>query len=345
MSRKRLVFLIINFIFLLAAGICLIMGRQMKSKLYSQQIVSRWAADGSAYAQVSAFLGSEKAITREEVSNVRSTIVTKLTEASLLVEDQENRVWIDAYSGRGQVTVSRNGSSDTVTAMGVGGDFFQFHPFELLSGSYFSENDLMQDKILIEEELAWKLFGGNDIAGMNVWIGDTPFIIAGVYKKEDGRFNEAAYGNASRIYMSYEALEKLYTQLTVECYEVVMPNPISGFGVGTIKEAFGVSEEKEDVLNQSGIEIIENSSRYQMASLFQGLKNFGIRSMRGNDIEYPSWENVARAVEDYEILLFAAACFFSMLPVISFLFYVVKLIKWGKKNVKKAVEKRKNMPI
>ena len=35
-----------------------------------------------------------------------------------------------------------------------------------MSGSYFQEGDLMQDLVLLDEELAWILFGSSDLQGL-----------------------------------------------------------------------------------------------------------------------------------------------------------------------------------
>lgn len=49
-----------------------------------------------------------------------------------------------------------------------------FHPLKLITGSYFSGNDLMQDYCIIDQDAAWQLFGSNDVVGMTVYIGNVP---------------------------------------------------------------------------------------------------------------------------------------------------------------------------
>ena len=43
------------------------------------------------------------------------------------------------------MTLSNGKTNLTADAIGIGGDFFLFHPLTLLNGSYFSGNDLMKD--------------------------------------------------------------------------------------------------------------------------------------------------------------------------------------------------------
>lgn len=57
--------------------------------------------------------------------------------------DTSARLYADAYSGSTQLSVSgKSPGSVTVTAIGVGGDYFLFHPLQLLSGGYVSDRGL-----------------------------------------------------------------------------------------------------------------------------------------------------------------------------------------------------------
>jgi hypothetical protein len=53
--------------------------------------------------------------------------------------------------------------------------------------------------------LAWKLFGGSNLAGMTVTIGDKPFVVAGVVKRESDKADKAAYDGGAGLYMLYDA--------------------------------------------------------------------------------------------------------------------------------------------
>lgn len=78
------------------------------------------------------------------ISEVRSTLQSKLTDASITEEAVSGRLWIDAYaamhdSSIGKLTDIGSASVDSVQIIGVGGDFFQFHPLNMISGNVFSE--------------------------------------------------------------------------------------------------------------------------------------------------------------------------------------------------------------
>lgn len=85
----------------------------------------------------------------------------------------------DAWSGTAtSVAVSGPAGKSNVKTYGVGGDFFLFHPYTLLSGSYIAESDFAQDRVVLDENLAWQLFGSSDVAGMEVTIGERNYPVA-----------------------------------------------------------------------------------------------------------------------------------------------------------------------
>ena len=75
-------------------------------------------------------------------------------------------------------------------AIGVGGDFFQFHPMDLEYGNYFSDSDVNKDLVVIDEEIAWQLFGGINVTGKIIDVGGHPHLIVGVIAKVANKRNK-----------------------------------------------------------------------------------------------------------------------------------------------------------
>lgn len=268
----------------------------------SQQMAQRWNKDGGV-AQVSCFFSVDSNINLEQIQSFEHSIDNKLAEASI-VQESENpgaRLWVDAYSADGSVFISSDRGFVQTDAIGIGGDFFLFHPLTLVSGSYFSGNDLMQDYCIIDREVAWQLFGASNVAGMTVYIGNVPHIVVGVVEQPEGRLAEAAGLDGTLVYVSYSTLKELGQNNGINHYEIVMPNPITGFAEGVIRDAF-CSDERT-------AEVVENTTRYSLLSRLKLLKQFGLRSMNGKAIIYPYWENIARGYEDILTLM----TFFEML--------------------------------
>ena len=262
----------------------------------SQQMAERWSKNGDV-AQISCFFSVDSNIDLDQIQSFEYSIDNKLAEASV-VQESENpgaRLWADAYSADGSVSITSDKGYVQTNAIGIGGDFFLFHPMTLVSGSYFSGNDLMQDYCIIDREVAWQLFGASDVAGMTVFIGNVPHIIVGVIERPKGRLAEAAGLDGTLVFVSYKTLTELGQNYGINHYEVVMPNPVTGFAQNVVSESFSS--------DPNTVEIVENTSRYSLLSRLKLLIQFGLRSMNGKAIIYPYWENIARGYEDILALL------------------------------------------
>lgn len=264
---------------------------RLAASLPEQQMAERWSREGGV-AQVSCFFSADAYVTEDTLREFEYSLESFLQEASITQESPNPgaRLWADAYSAEGKLTISSETGSMEADAMGIGGDFFLFHPQKLLYGAYFSGNDLNQDYCVIDEDVAWQLFGSNDVAGMMVYIGGVPHIVTGVIERPDGRLVEAAGLDAARVYVSLKTLEYYGNSRGINHYEIVMPNPVKEFAFKHVKEKLGKDERESEVL--------ENTSRFSLLNRLRVIRAFGTRSMNGKAIIYPYWENVARAYED-----------------------------------------------
>lgn len=289
----------------------------------AQQMAERWSETGNA-AQVSCFFAAGSDTTEDTILMFEHGIDSALTEASV-VQESENpgaRLWTDAYSADGKITLTNNKSSVSADAIGIGGDFFLFHPLRLLNGAYFSGNDLMQDYCVIDEDAAWQLFGSSDVAGMTVYIAGIPHIVTGVVERPAGRLAESAGLDGTLVYVSLETLENLGTSYGINHYEIVMPDPVTGFAYNHVKENLG-SDEK-------AAEVVENSTRYSLLSRLKLIGQFGTRSMNGKGIIYPYWENIARGYEDILTVLTLLSLILLLYPAV--LLLVAFVIWWRHKG-------------
>lgn len=257
----------------------------------TQRMAERWSEKDDV-AQVSCFFSVDASITEDRIQEFEHSIDNALADASV-VQESENpsaRLWVDAYSADGKISLASDRGSVDADAIGIGGDFFLFHPLRLVSGAYFSGNDLMQDYCIIDEDAAWQLFGSSNVAGMTVYIGRVPHIVTGVVERPKGRLAEGAGLDSTLVYVSMGTLEELGSSNGINHYEIVMPNPVTHFAYNYVKEQLGM-EEKET-------EVVENTSRYSFVSRCKMILQFGLRSMNGKAIIYPYWENIARGYED-----------------------------------------------
>lgn len=282
----------IRWLFLIVAVVCIVLLsfaiENLKDKAYDQLIAGRWADDSIPYHQITAF---SNAMSKEEIANLRNQIAIGLNAASYTEESVSGRLWADAYASFETDTVSRRDqvnvkSLSNVEIVGAGGDFFLFHPLTLISGCYFSQDDVMHDRVLLDKELAWHLFGAYDVAGKQIQIREQSFTVAGVY--DAGKDKDLSYAKSghSYLYMDDVAFQKLYPDTQVRCYEVVLPNAVKNFARNLVKDHVS-----EDMV------VIDNTERFQFFRLLKKYKSIKKSLMHTDTVTYPYWEMYAVATE------------------------------------------------
>lgn len=311
---------------LLYLGITLWIGAKL-SELPDQNGAMRWDPEGGA-AQVSCFLTENVLIDEFQIMGFEHELEQMLNEVlpeeegpfqNMPEREEDKRLFIDAYSAVGTVSVSSQmGDLNDAAAIGVGGDFFLFHPLQLVSGSYFSGSDLMQDSIILDEDAAWLLFGSSDIMGMSVMIGGVPHYVSGVVKRPDGRMAEGAGLDKTVVFLSYDSLSKYGTGARISTYEVIAPNPVKNYLSTAVKEHLGVS--------QDDMAVVENSSRYSLENMIPVILDFGTRSMQNAAIRFPYWENIARGWEDVRGTLLVLQFILLLIPTVILTAFLV--YKW-----------------
>ncbi|NLL77945.1 MAG: ABC transporter permease [Clostridiales bacterium] len=318
---KQIIIAVVVVICLFIWGGFTVFATVKKQELLDQNAADRWSAENDT-AQISCFFTEGTKVDKNSIMTFEHQLDAVLRESSITSTNENARLWADAYSAQGKVTIKSGKSSLELNAVGIGGDFFMFHPVQLINGTYFSGNDLMHDRIIIDEDAAWQLFGSNDVTGMEVYIGGVPHYICGVIRRADGRMHEAAGLDKTCAYISYETLEEQGNIEGINTYEIVMPNPVSGFAYAKVKEKFGIDE--------LGMQVVENSARYGFKSLFTVISEFGTRSMNSYAIGYPYWENVARGWEDIFAIILILQILFLFIPAC--IIIITLIILWKRKE-------------
>ena len=289
---KKKIIICLSIILALVLGICV---KIKKNSLYDQSAAARWSPDGMV-AQLSLFYPvSETALLDDmHFTDLAHRIQNKLDESAYSTEagkkDKTGISFPYALSITGKITMTSDSSSAQMNAYGVKGDFFIFHPMNLLSGSYLSDDDVMDDGVVLDEEAAWKLFGSPDIEGKTVTIGGVPHIVKGVIRKDEGKFAEAAGLNGPLCFVSLKSLQTYGSVCGSYAFEMIMSDPVDGFALKLVREVLG--DEADDIV------IVENSYRYDQNRALDILKNKGIRSMSTKGVVFPYYENIARGWED-----------------------------------------------
>ena len=330
-------------------GVCVWRLWAVSNCLLSQKAAQRWQGTGErSFAQISCYLPPLGQISLDDIYKFRNDMAQKLKGAGYDIE-KETGLYRDAWSAFRSVKVANGRRSGEVRAVAVGGNFFDFHPLRLVSGSYLTPNDVMDDRVLLDRETAWLLFGASDVAGLSFSIEGIPVVVAGVYEHERDTFSKIAYGDAMTVYISFNALQKLNAGASVTtgkstngttantaanasadgmfnapvCYELVMAEPVKGFTYSSVTDKFPTKQ----------VLFAENTYRFEVSRLLTLLKNRVSRSMSNGVYTIPYWENAARAAEDRAAMWLAGAVVTGALPAGLVLYWVIRSLVRGKKKL------------
>lgn len=248
--------------------------------------VEQVPAFGKGYAVVRVF--DKDGFTAAEISEIRYAA----ENASTAEADDKGRLWCDAYSYFTKAAVSRpNRDEINCRAIVTGGDFFLFHDIDFETGWYYTDTDLHRDRVVIDEKLAFELFGSNDVEDMTLTLGGKTLYVAGVTSVDETKAKELQLETDPIIYLPSHIAEELFGEAVFDNYEIMMQNPVDSYAVNALSQ---VSGEKQAV---------DVTNRYKLKNTFKLLKNFYTRSYRTDGVVYPYWENCERGMEDVLALL------------------------------------------
>lgn len=321
-DSKQIKFLISAGISLILAFVLLLIGVGVSSGIDEQHFCKRWGEE-KEYAQVSAFFSEMADFDGDKSKELIYKVSEKLKQDSIGDVKTNERLWLYCYSANGKVSVTSANGSTKVKAVGIGGDFFLFHPMDMLTGTSFDGDASLKDLVVIDENTAWVLFGSNDVVGQAIEIGGVRHIITGVVKMPEDRMNKLAGNAEPTIFMSYDSLAINGEISYVNAFEAAMPNPITSYAVDVIKGVVPADETR--------YEVVENSGRYHWTKLIKNVKNFGIKGMNGKGIIYPYWESIARAYEDYLTPVAVFAVLFFLYPAVIIFLLLIRL--WKKRTI------------
>ncbi|MBR0040638.1 MAG: ABC transporter permease [Oscillospiraceae bacterium] len=314
-------------VLLLAAIGCGAALRVISGRLLSQREAERWQGESTqAYSQVSCFLPRNSSVDLGGIYSFRYAVLDGLTAAGY--EWSEGLYpFIDAWSCEGKLKITGEKTTTDAPVLAVGGQFFEFHPLRLLDGTYLSENDFSTDRVLLDEALAWELFGGTALTGMTVQIGGVEFVIGGVVERESDSASRRASSDGKGLFMSYDAYCALSGENGIGCYEVVLPETVKGYAAQLVGDKFPLGEG----------EMVVNTGRFDLERLLALARDLPRRASHGGTVSYPYWENAARIAEN-ECATLAIAALALLLPAaITAVVELIRLLVRGRTALEETV--------
>lgn len=326
---------------LVIAGIFELCAFSLKGRLEYLEAGRRWSSNGDTFAVISMYAEKESSFSSDQAKSWARSVDSALLESSISPSSETSRSWAYTYAAEADMTIVGPMGSVKADTIAAGGDFFVFHPMDLIYGSYFLNDESIPTGIVIDSNLAWKLFGAVNIVGKTVTINDVEFTVSGVCQPEsDKGIYGYTYGTRPRLFMSYAGYVTAVGQdADVTIFEAAIPNLVNGFAKNIFNKAITVNEDTTEVL--------EVTERFSLKNRFENMRILKYSWIRSNKIEYPFWENEAR-VYDYYCAIFmifetaAAAIFVAslLLCLICVKFSGFSLIYELKKLLKKFSENR-----
>jgi len=357
---------------LLAAGIglCIFSGIrifQIKDSQKPQIAAEHWSGDsGKSYRQVTCFakgqtqadgspdvyLSPSVSLNTLDIENIRKNLNAVVlaaagkkdktnpdSEAAAQIGDA--RLWIDAYSAAATGTVVRKATavkpeaSAEVTLTGVSGDYFFFHPMKLIDGAYLSVDTPDPKKIVLDRELAFKLFGTYKVTGSVVSINQREYTIVGVVQQGDSKIDRATSGDLVHAFILFDELAYLSSvknpggmttdgtsspgtvqtttagtydtglpgtdepdpsTLAISSYEVVLPNKIGGIAEQNLKNAMETAGKAE-----KNFLFVDNTGRFSLLRLYDIVFPIGETARERQQYSFPFWEMSAQTAESVSV--------------------------------------------
>ncbi len=316
MKRKHIKRICAGLICLLIVTVALTALKLFAGRFEDQKAAERWQAHGTRFAQVSCFITEKEDCGYNDAMNIADDIGEALTSDAV----EEN--WIYAYSTEASVSVKTDSEAVTARAVCTGGDFFQMHPLDMISGWYYEDGDINGISVVLDMRLAWSLFGGYDLTGKEIEINGYRCVISGVSRPPEKEPGKTAYGEEPTVYLPYSLLAIIDIDEAINCFEAVLPNPIKGYALGKLEDNTGFDE--------GNCEMLENTGRFSLLNTLKNVYKFGRKIQNTAGVSYPYWELEARNAESRCQLIAAAAVLFAIYPLYIVILYLIKLIKFMK---------------
>ncbi len=261
-------------------------------ELYEYGNSSDWS-DEINYSHVAVYVTSENGFEEDRIYYAESAI-----ESACITESYETEYNRYGASREREVSVYRDGATNGVscTATVYMGDYFLFHRIPLREGAYPSDNAVITDTVILDEDAAWQLFGSaHDVTGMEVEINGNIYTIIGVSERASGVYTKT-YGGKPRIYIAGNSAGFRNEDIKYTTFDVMMPDPITKFAENAVSGAVGSSDA-----------VIKNiDTRFDGSSLKEMLDGTVKLITDSTDTEYPFTEKatlilVLKAADLYSV--------------------------------------------
>ena len=313
-----------------------------EKRLYEQHAFLSWSELGEDQGQLSVFYPYDHRLDDFARRQLEYDVRQELIKESVI--DEDARGFITCASASGKVNIARVGGKPIeANAIGTLGDFFRFHPLKIVNGYTYTDDILTPDMVMIDEDLAWQLFGSVEVCGQQIEIGGVTHNISGVFSiDKKGSINKSSGIPDNLVLLSLYSLcqlgsvdgaqgpedngadaaavgtAKLYGMST---WEIVMPDPVKNYALNVIKKVLG---EKTTAV------IVYNSMRYDPEYLSKNAGFLLTGGMQTKPMVFPYWENIALGWGNVFTILWFIQVVFTIASVL--ILSVVLILLWRRRT-------------
>ena len=324
--RARRICLIVAFLLTLLALIPFFCWMHLRGSLQEQTAAERWRGNSEAkFAQISCFMDESVGLAPEQEYSIRKNLEDALAGGS-------GERWVMAMSGSCSVTAARDSVQVAARGICVSGSFYHFHPMQMVSGSWFDPGEVNRDGVVLDMQLAWKLFGGYDLQGMSITVDGVPVQIAGVARLPETGIEHDIYGQTPTLWLSMDLMDRLGFAPLATCVEAVLPNPVSDYAAGILKGAVAFGD--------SG-DMVENTGRFSLVKSLSVFLHPEERVVRTSRVAYPFWENAARVAESRCGIYVASMALLLLFPCAVCIYWLFHALSWVRGRVRGLIKKRR----
>lgn len=272
----------------------------------------KWGADG--YTHMAAYMNTDAGFTANTMLRIKSEI-----EDAYKVDSIETSQALYSSSCEVSATLFKPDSDRTssCTATLYLGDYFKFHPLELVEGSYPDTDSTMTDALLVDELAAWQLFGTQrGVVGLEVNIGNDIYVVCGVTALPDGVYNEV-YGESPRVYINADSsyYRSSLSDRAFTSFEAMLPDPITNFAQNTLDKTLSSFEP-----------VIKNIDiRFDGEALDEVRETQTALITDSNDTEYPYTEKamIILSLKAADVYAVQKVMFYISLVCVAVLFFAI----------------------
>ena len=325
-TKRNIAAAVLDIILGAAWGAVLIYAGLLKKEVSMQTAAELWESGGSIpYSVASLYYSEDSAKDIDGIYSLKASISKKMKEESINAENEEGgRNYIDCWYGESRITVSSEKTTETAEVFYVGGDYFRIHIPQIVSGGLIYPEDISTDRIVLDENASWLLFGSRDTEGMTVEAGGKEYVVAGVIAAPNKKgAMKRAYDEmkSACVYLPYQAADTNGEAASFTGYDILMPDKVLGYAKNIISSAAGINEKTFNMY------LTESRSRFRLDAIKKKTKEMNSFVSRRNTAVIPYWEAAAREAELDMTICFLGGIILAVPTVISLGYWLVELYR------------------